>query len=166
MRWAPIALSLVMSTAWAQEPRFQVGSSNPDLYAGAQALYAGRHEKGIRLTLKGLEAATDRRQEEIALSNLCAGYTNMGDYETALKYCGIVLERNDKLWRAYNSLALIYIDTKQYDKAEEALTRAEAINPRARTVKIARALYLDAVRPVRPDIEVDDRPKGIEESSL
>ena len=142
MRWALIVFSFLMSTAWADEPRFQVGSSNPDLYAGAQALYAGRHEKGIRLTLKGLEAATDRRQEETALSNLCAGYTNMGDYETALKYCEILLQRNDRLWRPYNSLALIYIDTKQYDKAQEALEKAEAINPGASTVKIARALYL------------------------
>ena len=63
MRWALTVFSFLMSIAWADEPRFQVGSSNPELYAGAQALYAGRHEKGIRLTLKGLEAATDRRQE-------------------------------------------------------------------------------------------------------
>lgn len=167
MRWALIAFTLLAASAWSQEPRFQIGSSNPDLYAGAQALYAGRFDKGIRLTFKGLEAATDKRQEEIALSNLCAGYTNMGDYESALKYCDILLQRNDKLWRPYNSLALIYIETKQYDKAEEALAKAEAINPRARTVKIARALFLDATQPVRPDIEIDDRKKnGINESSL
>ena len=166
MRWALIAFSLFASFAWAEEPRFQIGSSNPELYEGAKALYAGRHDKGIRLTLKGLESATDDRQEEIALSNLCAGYTNMGDYESALKYCDILLQRNDRLWRPYNSLALIYIETKQYDKAEEALAKAEAINPRASTVKIARALFLDATQPVRPDIEIDDRKKAIEELDL
>ena len=150
------------STCWAQEPQFRIGSANPDLYEGARALQAGRHEDGIKLTLQGLESAGTRREEEIALSNLCAGYTNMGDYESALKYCDILLQRNDKLWRPYNSKALIYIRTKQYDKAEEALIKGEALNPGAQSMKIARALYLDATQPVTPGIEIDDRNKQVE----
>jgi tetratricopeptide (TPR) repeat protein len=136
---------------------YSIGSANPDISNGARALLGGRNEEGIRLTLKGLKKADGKGEEEIALSNLCAGYTNVGDYETALKYCDVLLQRNDKLWRVYNSKALIYIYTKQYEKAEQALIKGEALNPNARSMKIARALYLDATNPVAPEIEIDDR---------
>jgi tetratricopeptide (TPR) repeat protein len=157
MRHILIAVIVLASPCLAQEPTHVVGSGNPNLSAGARALLGGRNEEGIRLTLRGLEAARDGKEEEVALSNLCAGYTNLGDYESALRYCDILLERNDKLWRAYNSKALIYIYTKQYDKAEQELLKGEALNPGAHSMKIARALYNDATNPVAPVIEVDDR---------
>ncbi|MGI9262730.1 MAG: hypothetical protein ACR2QR_11875 [Woeseiaceae bacterium] len=151
-----VLLSLCLSCG-ATEPNYVVGSLNPDLSEGARLLQVGKDEEGIRRTLLGLESATNKRDEEAALSNLCAGYTNLGDYQTALKYCDIVLTRNDKAWRAYNSKAFIYIATKQYEKAEAALLKGEAINAGARSMKIARALYLDATQPVEPAIEIDDR---------
>ncbi len=154
-----IATIFLASTCLASEPAYVIGSRNPDLAEGARQLIAGHDEKGIELTLLGLRAADGKKEEEIALSNLCAGYANLGDYETALKYCDILLVRNDKNWRAYNSKALIYVNTKQYDKAESALLKGEAINPDARSMKIARALFLDATQPVLPEIEVDDRQK-------
>lgn len=157
MRAVIIAAVVLASTCWADEPRFAIGSANPNLSEGARALLGGRNEEGIRLTLLGLEEANGKKEEEIALSNLCAGYTNLGDYETALRYCDILLQRNDKLWRVHNSKALIYIYTKQYDKAAQALIKGEALNPDAHSMKIARALYLDATQPVAPEIEVDDR---------
>jgi tetratricopeptide (TPR) repeat protein len=157
MRPVLIAAVFLASTCWADEPTWSIGSANPDLSDGARALLGGRNEEGIRLTLKGLKAANGKREEEIALSNLCAGYTNLGDYDTALKYCDLLLQRNDKLWRVYNSRALIYIRTKQYEKAEQELIKGEALNAGARSMKIARALYLDATQPVAPEIEVDDR---------
>ncbi len=73
---------------------YVIGSVNSDLSAGARALLGGRNEKGIRLTLSGLKEANGKK-EEVALSNLCAGYTNLGNYETALKYCDMLLQRND-----------------------------------------------------------------------
>jgi len=157
MRPLLIAAVFLTSTCWAVEPTYVIGSANPDISDGARMLLAGRNEEGIRLTLKGLKAAQGKREEEIALSNLCAGYTNLGDYDTALRYCDILLQRDDKMWRAYNSKALIYIYTKQYEKAEQELIKGEAINAGARSMKIARALYLDATNPVTPEIEVDDR---------
>ena len=157
MRPVLIAAVLLASTCWASEPTFVIGYVNPDLANGARALLGGRNEEGIRLTLKGLKAANGKKEEEIALSNLCAGYTNLGDYESALKYCDLLLQRNDRLWRAYNSKALIYIRTTQYEKAEQELIKGEAINRGARSMKIARALYLDATNPVAPEIEIDDR---------
>jgi tetratricopeptide (TPR) repeat protein len=157
MRPVLIAAVFLASTCWAVEPEFVIGSRNPHISDGARALLGGRNEEGIRLTLIGLKAANGEKEEEIALSNLCAGYTNLGDYETALKYCDILLQRNEKLWRPYNSKALIYIKTKQYEKAEQELIKGEAINRDARSMKIARALYLDATNPVAPEIEIDDR---------
>ncbi len=161
LTWSVRALLLTIftcaSNAWSEEPRWVIGSRNPDINEGARALMSGRHDEGIRLTHLGLEAANGKKEEEVALSNLCAGYTNKGDYETALKYCDILLQRNDKLWRVYNSKALIYIYTKQYEKAEQELIKGEALNDGAQTMKIARALYLDATQPVIPEIEIDDR---------
>ena len=162
MKWhvGLTAYLVLASTCWADEPRFVIGSRNPALADGARALLAGRDEDGIRLTLQGLKAANGKKEEEIALSNLCAGYTNLGDFATALKYCDIALARNDRIWRAYNSKALIYIYTKQYEKAERELLKGEAINPDARSMKFARALYLDATNPVVPAVEVDDRQQS------
>lgn len=155
-----VALLLAAPSALAKDTVHTVGSSNVYLSRGADALMAGRHEEGIRLTLRGLEAAISKKEEEVALSNLCAGYTNKGDLETALKYCDMLLEKNDQVWQAHNSKALIYIYTGQFEKAEESLRLGEAIRPDARTMKIARALYEEAINPVAPVIEVDDRREG------
>jgi len=158
-RLALIATIFLASIGLASEPAYIIGEPNPNLAEGARQLIAGHDEEGIKLTLLGLQAANGKWEEETALSNLCAGYTNLGDYENALMYCDMLLTRNDKGWRAYNSKALIYIATKQYDEAESALQKGEAINAGAHSMKIARALFLDATQPVVPEIEIDDRQK-------
>jgi Flp pilus assembly protein TadD len=70
-----------------------------------------------------------------------------------------LLVRNDKNWRAYNNRAVIYIKTSKYEMADRDLSRAEALRPGAHTLKVARAMYLDAVSPVTPEVEVDDRQR-------
>lgn len=138
-------------------PTTVIGPRNVPLHDGAQALMAGDNEAGVRLTLEGLKLAHGRREEEAALSNLCAGYIKLKNYTEALKYCDILLQRNDKNWRGYNNRAVVHIMTRQYDKANEDLIKGEALNPGARTMKVARAMYMDAVHPVRPEVEIDDR---------
>ncbi len=138
-------------------PTTIIGPRNLPLHDGAQALMSGDNEAGVALTLEGLKIAHGRREEEAALSNLCAGYIKLKNYTEALKYCDILLQRNDKNWRGYNNRAVIYIMTKQYEKANEDLTKGEALNSGARTMKVARAMYMDAVYPVRPEVEIDDR---------
>ena len=138
-----------------------IGPRNIPLYDGAQELLAGNDAEGVRLTHKGLQLAQGRREEEAALSNLCAGYIKLALYDNALKYCELLLARNDKNWRGYNNRAVIYIQTKQWDKAEQDLIRGEELNPSARTLKIARSMYMDAVHPVVPEIEIDDRQRQI-----
>jgi len=142
-----------------------IGPRNIPLYDGAQELLAGNDAEGVRLTHKGLQLAQGRREEEAALSNLCAGYIKLGLYNNALKYCELLLQRNDRNWRGYNNRAIIYIKTKQWDKAEQDLLHGEALNPSARTLKIARSMYMDAVHPVAPEIEIDDRQRQISAES-
>lgn len=141
----------------SQNPTTIIGPRNIPLHDGAQALMADRNEEGIRLTLEGLKIAQGRREEEAALSNLCAGYIKLANYPEALKYCNLLLARNDRNWRGYNNRAVIFIMTKQYDKANEDLIKGEELNPGVRTMKVARAMYMDAVHPVSPEIEIDDR---------
>ena len=138
-------------------PKTVIGPRNVYLQDGATALMAGRAEDGVQLTLRGLEVAAGSREEEAALSNLCAGYIMLEKYAEAIKYCDLLLARNDNNWRAYNNRAVIYIKTKQYDKAEQDLLRGEALRPNAHTLKVARAMYMDAVHPVSPEVIVDDR---------
>jgi tetratricopeptide (TPR) repeat protein len=81
------------------------------------------------------------------------------NYDEALKYCDLLLARNDRSWRGYNNRAVVYINTGQYDKAHADLLKGEELNPSARTLRIARAMYLDAVDPVSPEVEIDDRQR-------
>ena len=155
---------LLASTVWAQDwdrsnngQIMAVGPKNLDLHKGAELLLAGRTQEGVERTLRGMQAAQGRREEEAALSNLCSGYVVLERFDEALKYCELLLERNNKSWRAYNNRALIYIMTEQYEKANQDLIRAEGLNPGAPTLKVARSIYLDAVDPVAPQIEIDDR---------
>lgn len=165
-RTALLLAFLLAPVCWAQNaermksgPVTTIGPRNLPLYDGAQALLANDAEEGVRLTLQGLEQANGRRETEAALSNLCAGYIRLQQYDEAIKYCNMLLARNDRSWRGYNNRAVIYIMTEQYDKAEKDLTRGEELNPNARTLKIARAMYRDAVDPVAPQIEIDDRQR-------
>lgn len=139
-----------------QTPTTVIGPRNIPLYDGAQELLAGNNAEGVRLTLHGLKLAHGRREEEAALSNLCAGYVKLELYDLALRYCELLLARNDQNWRGYNNRAVIFIMTKQWEKAEQDLISGEALRPGANTMKVARAMYMDAVHPVAPEIEIDD----------
>src|SRR5690606_10788080 len=159
-----VILSLVGPQGFAQNadrmqdgPTTVIGPRNPDLQDGAKQLLAGRAKEGVELTLRGLKVAQGAREEEAALSNLCAGYIMLENYQEALKYCELLIERDDQSWRAYNNRAVIYINTAEYEKAHRDLVKGEELNPGARTLRVARAMYLDAVDPVAPEVEIDDR---------
>lgn len=143
----------------AQNATTIIGPRNIPLHDGAQALLAGHNAEGVRLTHEGLRLAHGRREEEAALANLCAGYIKLELYKNALKYCDLLLTRNDRNWRGYNNRAVIFIMTKQWNKAEQDLIKGEALRPGANTMKVARAMYMDAVHPVAPEIEIDDRQR-------
>lgn len=159
-----VALLLIavagISAAWAQEQsdsRTVLGSSNPNLTDGAHALLDGDIERGVELTLLGLELAMGRRERQAALSNLCAGYMMLEQLETALNYCNTAIAENDRNWRAYNNRAMTYLKMQRYDEAEADLDRGQEIAPNARSLKEARGILLDETEPVTPNIVIDDR---------
>ena len=140
-----------------QESRTVIGPSSPDLAAGAEALLAGDAEEGVRLTLSGLKFTTRIRDRKTGMSNLCAGYVLLNDLDTALEYCNRVLEIDDKHWKAYSNRALVYVKMKRYEEAEADLQRGEALAPNSRTLRAVRAMLLDAIEPVAPNVVIDDR---------
>jgi hypothetical protein len=50
--------------------------------------------------------------------------------------------------------------TERWDLADADLKRGEELRPGASTMKVARAMYMDAVHPVAPEIEIDDRRRN------
>ncbi len=134
-----------------------LGPRNPALADGAQALLAGNIEQGIRLTKRGLEVAQGQRELQAGLSNMCAGYVLLGEYETALDFCNQALDVNELNWRALCNRALIYINLERYAEAEVDLVLGEEIAPGARALKEVRGIYMDATAPVAPSIVIDDR---------
>jgi len=134
-----------------------IGPTNPDLANGAQALRLGKAEEGVRLTRLGLAVAHGRRERQAALSNLCAGYVLLEQFDTALTYCNIALEENERNWRAYNNRALAYVNLKRFEEAEADIARGQELNPNAWSLKVVKGMLLDETQPVAPNIVIDDR---------
>jgi len=154
---AVVAANLLLPVSLAQESKVVIGPRNLDLSEGAQELLAGNAAEGVELTLRGLKVAQGKREKEAALSNLCAGYIMIDRLDSALMYCNMLLMSNDRHWRGYNNRALIYVMRKEYEKAEKDLAMGQEINPNARTLKEVKGMFLDATRPVSPNIIIDDR---------
>jgi tetratricopeptide (TPR) repeat protein len=158
-----VCLCLAAAIAQGQESKTVLGPTNPDLYYGAQALLAGDADEGVRLTLLGVQRATNSRDRITGISNLCAGYIMLEQYETGLSYCDQVLAENDRHWRSYSNRALAYLKLGLFEDAEADLQKAEAIAPNARTVKVVRSMLLDVTNPVAPVIVIDDRRQTAED---
>lgn len=152
-----VMLLLIVAAAAASETKTVIGPSNPALADGSQALLAGDAEEGVRLTHLGLSAASNSRERLAGLSNLCAGYAMLGQYEKGLTYCNEALEINARHWRTLNNRALIYVKLKRYDEAGADIAIAEEQAPNSRTLKVVKAMLLDKTNPVSPNIVVDDR---------
>jgi len=166
-RWltCPVVACLCLSAAVVegQDNKTVLGPTNPDLYYGAEALLAGDGEEGVRLTLLGVKRATNSRDRITGMSNLCAGYIMLEQYEIGLSYCDQVLAENEQHWRSYSNRALAYLKLGRFEETEADLQNAEAIAPNARTVKVVRSMLLDATNPVAPLIVIDDRRQAADD---
>jgi len=158
-----VCLCLTAAVAQGQESKTILGPTNPDLYYGAEALLAGDGEEGVRLTLLGVKHAANSRDRITGLSNLCAGFIMLEQYEIGLSYCDQVLAENDQHWRSYSNRALAYLKLGRLEETEADLQKAEAIAPNARTVKVVRSMLLDATNPVAPLIVIDDRRQAADD---
>ena len=150
-------LILFVAAAAASESKTVIGPSNPALADGSQALLAGDAEEGVRLTHLGLKVAANRRERLAGLSNLCAGYAMLGEYEKGLTYCNDALDINARHWRTLNNRALIFVKLQRYAEAEADIAIAQELAPNSRTLKVVKAMLLDKTNPVSPNIVIDDR---------
>ena len=81
-------------------------------------------------------------QHDVAagLSNLCAGYVGLRQFELAIKNCSDSLAINDSNWRTWNNRAAAHLGKGMYDAAlqdvESGLERA----PESFTLKKTRAI--------------------------
>ncbi len=163
-RYLPLTV-LLGSLAQAPAPAGQsdtvaktvIGPSNADLADGAAALRAGDADEGVRLTRRGLAAASSKRDRVAGYSNLCAGLVMLDRLDEALEACNRTLELDDEHWRGYSNRALVYLKQRRYAEAEQDISRGQALSPNARPLKELRAMYLDAVDPVSPTVIIDDR---------
>jgi tetratricopeptide (TPR) repeat protein len=153
---------LAMVQAYADEAaqsKTVIGPRNVYLYDGAIALMAHDAAEGVPLTLKGLEIAQGRREEEAGHSNLCAGFLMLNQPVTALEHCNWVLQRNSNHWRTYNNRALVYLRLERFDESEADIRKGQELNPRSEKLKEVKGIYLDTVEPVDQKITIDDRRK-------
>jgi tetratricopeptide (TPR) repeat protein len=154
-----LGIAVVLQVA-AQEDnpaRTVIGPSNVDLADGANALRMGDAEDGVRLTRRGLQSAANDRERVAGYSNLCAGLIMLEQHDDALDACTRALEIDQRHWRSYSNRALAFVKLHRYAEAERDIADGEAINPNARTLKVVKAMLLDATDPVAPSITIDDR---------
>lgn len=167
-RQLPVLLlgMLLAMASDAEETKTVIGSSNPDLKEGADALLAGDAVAGVELTLRGLRFESSRRDRLTAMSNLCGGYVMLNKLDLALSYCNKVLAEDDQYWRAYSNRAIVYIKQGRYELAEADLLRGEAIRPNASDLRKVRTLFLDATDPVEPTVTIDERRQPATENEV
>jgi tetratricopeptide (TPR) repeat protein len=145
-----IALSLACAAVPARAAELPAASSsttviggNELLQEGAAALRVGDYQRGIELTLEGLRRPNAEHDVAAALSNLCAGYVALRQFELALKSCDESLALNNSNWRTWNNRAAAHIGKGMYDAAlrdvEAGLERA----PQSSTLKKTRAIVLE-----------------------
>ena len=134
-----------------------IGPRNVYLADGADALFAGDSERGVRLTLQALEFAHGARETKFAHANLCAGYAMLDKPLTALEHCNWVLERDPNYWRAYNNRAIVYLKLGRYEESEADVARGQALQPGSSKLKIVKGMLLDETHPVTESIEIDER---------
>ena len=169
-RWSILAIAtafLCMPPAQGQEHKIVVGPNNFDLMDGASALLEGDAEKGVELTLAGLQHSWSRKERVTGLSNLCGGYIMLERFDDALTQCDAALAEDPDYWRARTNRALVYILVGRYGEAERDLSLVEERAPQARTVIAVRELLRDRVNPVEPIIIIDDRrDPGIDDDTI
>ena len=100
------------------------------LAEASMALRFGDAERGIQLIEEELARGIERRSDVAkALSNLCAGYILIGEYDTAVVHCDRSLEIVQTNWRAFNNRASAFLGQGRLDEAIADLGRGLELRP-------------------------------------
>jgi regulator of sirC expression with transglutaminase-like and TPR domain len=119
---------------------------NEMLQAGADALREGDFQHGIELTLEGLKRPNAPREVAAALSNLCAGFVGVRQYDTALEKCNEALKIEANNWRTWNNRAAAYLGKGMYDAALRDVESGLEHQPESSTLKKTRKIVLERQR--------------------
>jgi tetratricopeptide (TPR) repeat protein len=111
-----------------------IGTLNPLLSQGSEALEKGRYEEGIRLSLAGLEEPASTHDQAAAHSNICAGYAALRRFAQALGHCNRALELDRGNWRTYNNRAAVFVGLKRFDLAMTDVNAGLEIAPDSATL--------------------------------
>ena len=115
-----------------------IGSMNPLLTEGSEAMERGQFEEGLRLTLAGLEQPASSHDLAAGHSNVCAGYAALKRFGEALDHCNRALELDKSNWRTYNNRAAVFVGLKMYDLAMTDVNAGLEIAPNSATLKKSR----------------------------
>lgn len=134
-----ILLGVATAVAQAGEPlSATVFGMQASLADGSRALQLGDFETGVRLTLEGLKTERNRGNRARALSNLCAGYTALGEHDKALAACDEARLLSASNWRIYNNRALALVGLGRLSEARHDLEVAASLQPNATKLALTR----------------------------
>ncbi len=150
-------LLVAAAGAFAADPQ-AAGSSltviggNELLQQGAAELRRGNFQRGIELTLEGLKRPNPQREIAAALSNLCAGFVGLRQFELALKNCNDALAINDTNWRTWNNRAAAHLGKGMYAAALQDVESGLECAPQSGTLKKTRVIVLERQR-IREELQ-------------
>ena len=109
---------------------------------GAHALLNRQWEKGIHLTLMGLNDTVSNADRAAGYANLCAGYIATKKYDKALENCDRSWAIAKTNWRAWQNRAAANLELGRIDESMRDIERGLKINPDSpelqKTLEIAR----------------------------
>jgi len=143
---AALASAFVFQDTLAEAPpptgAHTVLGRNAMLANGSLALLNRQWERGIQLTLLGLQEAVSKEDRAAGYANLCGGYNALKQYERALENCDRSLAISESNWRAWQNRAAANLGLGRIEQSMQDIERGLAINPNApalqETLAIAR----------------------------
>lgn len=123
-----------------------VFGTNPYLSDGATALMLGNYEKGVELTREGLKAILTTAERVTLLSNLCAGYVGLKEFDTAVVYCNRSLELDPDNWRALQNRAAAHAGLNQITKALSDVEQGLELNPDSDGLKLTLSIIREQAK--------------------
>lgn len=146
----PVVLTLPPASASAQAlgiaGSHSVYGTNPYLSDGATALMLGNFEKGVELTREGLKDILTTEERVTMLSNLCAGYVGLKEFDTAIVYCNRSLALDPGNWRALQNRAAAHAGIGQINQALRDVEQGLELNPGSESLKLTLSIIREMAK--------------------
>src|SRR4030095_15920458 len=115
---------------------------NVMLADGAEALMHGDWQRGVQLTQMGMTFAISQQDRASALSNLCAGFAALKQYQRALDNCDQSIALVNDNWRTWQNRAAANLGLGKIEESLRDIQRGLQLNPDSdslqKTLAIAR----------------------------